>query len=88
MAMKTRPSAKTGEAMIEPRERTPPDAEASGHRSGCRQSYHGTSIHFVSQLDAPDNVPPRGRIPVNGRIAGLSHRCLRLGRDGSRVHTK
>ena len=43
---------------------------------------HGTAIHFVSQLDAPDDVPPRGRVPVNGRIARLSHSRLGLERYG------
>ena len=30
---------------------------------------HGTAIRVLSQLDAPDDVPPGGRIPVNRRIA-------------------
>ena len=34
-------------------------------------SNHGTAKRLVSQLDAPDDVPPGGRIPVNRRIARL-----------------
>ena len=47
---------------------------------------HGTTKRVVSQLDAPDDVPPGGRIPVNRRIARLSHRRLGLWRDGRRGH--
>ena len=46
----------------------------------------GTAKRLVSQLDAPDDVPPGGRIPVNRRIARLNHRGLGLWRDGGRGH--
>ena len=35
--------------------------------------HHGTAKRVVSQLDAPDDVPPGGRIPVDRRIARVSH---------------
>ena len=49
--------------------------------------HHGTAERLVSQLDAPDDVPPGRRIPVDRRIArsGPSRR-LGLWRDGRRGH--
>src|SRR5262249_7077286 len=42
-------------------------------------SNHGAAKRLVSQLNAPDDVPPSGRIPVNRRIARSSHRRRGLG---------
>src|SRR5262245_24523223 len=47
---------------------------------------HGTTKRLVPQLDAPDDVPTGGRIPVNRRIARLDDCRLEWGRDGRRGH--
>ena len=47
---------------------------------------YGTAKRLISQLYTSDDVPPSGRIPVNRRIARLSHRRLGLRRDGRRGH--
>jgi len=65
MAMKTRPSAKTGEAMIELRERTP-GAEASGHPSGC--------------VKPPDFVTRRCVVGAQPAISPPKSTCVRRGR--------
>ena len=47
---------------------------------------HGTAERLASQLDAPDDVSPGRRIPVDRRIARLRHCRLGLWRDGRRGH--
>src|SRR5436190_19506377 len=43
---------------------------------------HGTAKRVVSQLDAPDDVSPGLRIPINRRITLFSRHRLGLWRDG------
>ena len=50
--------------------------------------HDGTAEGVVAQLDAPDDVPSGGRVPVDGRIARLIHGRPGLRRDGTRGHTR